>query len=759
MNQVKSQKLEQLVGPRATTNDNSSLYNQNTVVTIPENLPLSDPERSVLSKGLNFIPISKRIDEFSVKQDAEKFLRRVQLKAFFHDKVDNPETTTKDDFETLNVRKSKWTPPEGQFASLDFFVKKCRRDIQKLNFNYSTKLSNLSKEEWTALKNLSKRKDLVIKAADKGGATVVWRTDLYRQEAFRQLSDTSFYAKVDKDLTPGNQKSVKETIQDLISKNELPSSAQNLIISTPRTSVVYFKPKIHKANNPGRPIVSACSCPTELISSYLDKIMAPIVKTLPTYIKDTNHALAIFRDFNFANENKFIFTMDITSLYTVIPNNEGLQALKHFFDQRTTKEPSTQTLLRLAELVLTLNCFSFSGNFYKQINGVAMGTKMGPSYANLFVGYIENQLFSQYTGPIPELFGRYIDDCFGAASCSKDELNQFITFVNSFHPALKFTWEISESSIAFLDINVSINDNSLSTSVHYKPTDSHSYLLHSSSHPPHVKNSIPYSQFLRLRRLCSDDSDFTTKSDEMCKFFKDRGYPDSAVITGRDRVQQIEQQTALQTSQRSKEERIPFTLTYHPQNHVIKNIILTNFKLLQDDPETGRIFSQPPLVSFKRDKNLGNFLVKSSLKTDEQPGSFKCSRTRCNTCPFIHNTVNISGPKRSIKVTDRFDCTSSNVIYCITCTLCKMLYIGETGRRLGDRFREHLRDVKNNDNDASKPVSKHFNLPGHSFENMVVCGLRLHLGNTESRKTSEQKFIFQIGTLAPHGINERFSFN
>ena len=56
-------------------------------------------------------------------------------------------------------------------------------------------------------------------------------------------------------------------------------------------------------------------------------------------------------------------------------NNEGLQALKHFFDQRTTKEPSTQTLLRLAELVLTLNCFSFSGNFYKQINGVAMGTK------------------------------------------------------------------------------------------------------------------------------------------------------------------------------------------------------------------------------------------------------------------------------------------------------------------------------------------------------------------------------------------------
>ena len=65
--------------------------------------------------------------------------------------------------------------------------------------------------------------------------------------------------------------------------------------------------------------------------------------------------------------------MDITSLYTVIPDDEGLRALKHFFDHRTVKEPSSETLLRLAELVLTLNCFSFGGYYYKQTNGVAMG--------------------------------------------------------------------------------------------------------------------------------------------------------------------------------------------------------------------------------------------------------------------------------------------------------------------------------------------------------------------------------------------------
>lgn len=142
----------------------------------------------------------------------------------------------------------------------------------------------------------------------------------------RQLSDTSFYTKVEEDHTSNNQKTVKDTIQNLKVRQELPATAINL-----GTPCVYFLPKIHKPNNPGRPIASACSCPTELISSYLDKVMAPIVKSLPSYIKGSQHALEIFRDFNFLGEDKLIFTVDISSLHTVIPNNEGLQALTFFF--------------------------------------------------------------------------------------------------------------------------------------------------------------------------------------------------------------------------------------------------------------------------------------------------------------------------------------------------------------------------------------------------------------------------------------------
>ena len=114
----------------------------------------------------------------------------------------------------------------------------------------------------------------------------------------------------------------------------MPATAKSLTITTSSTFCIYSLPKIHKPNNPGRPIVSVFSCPTELIFSYLDKIMAPIVKTLKT----ANTHLKFFANLI---SLKLIFTMDITSLNTVIPNDEGLRAFEHFSDQHIVKGPIT----------------------------------------------------------------------------------------------------------------------------------------------------------------------------------------------------------------------------------------------------------------------------------------------------------------------------------------------------------------------------------------------------------------------------------
>ena len=131
LEQTKKHKLENLTNPRK--NRTAPLENQNhhTVVTIPENLPLS-LKNLFLAKASTSFPYPRK---FTTRQDVEKFLRRVQLKAFFHNKEDKSDNTEKDAFETLTAKKSKWTPPEGQFASVDYFIKKCRHLVHKLKSN------------------------------------------------------------------------------------------------------------------------------------------------------------------------------------------------------------------------------------------------------------------------------------------------------------------------------------------------------------------------------------------------------------------------------------------------------------------------------------------------------------------------------------------------------------------------------------------------------------------------------------------------
>ncbi len=124
------------------------------------------------------------------------------------------------------------------------------------------------------------------------------------------------------------------------------------------------------------------------------------------------------------------------------------------------------------------------------------------------------------TGPIPEFLIRYIDDMLGITTMSIPHCETYIRGFNLFHPAIKLTHEISPISGVFLDLSLTVKGNAVSTSVHYKPTDSHSYLRYDSHHPDKCRDSIPYSQFLRLRHICSEDEDFAQKTDEKKDFWK-----------------------------------------------------------------------------------------------------------------------------------------------------------------------------------------------------------------------------------------------
>ena len=143
--------------------------------------------------------------------------------------------------------------------------------------------------------------------------------------------------------------------------------------------------------------------------------------------------------------------------------------------------------------------------------------------------------------------------------------------------------------------------------------------------------------------------------------------------------------------------------------------------------------------------------------TKKRTGTFPCRRTICRTCPHITESTSIPAPGGHIKITGHFTCISENIIHCISCRKCpKAVYIGEKGRRLADRFREHRLDVLHNKGDL--PVAQHFNGPSHSLEDMRVAVVKGGLEQRDLRQREEMRLIFKFRTLAPLGINRDFSF-
>ena len=136
-------------------------------------------------------------------------------------------------------------------------------------------------------------------------------------------------------------------------------------------------------------------------------------------------------------------------------------------------------------------------------------------------------------------------------------------------------------------------------------------------------------------------------------------------------------------------------------------------------------------------------------------GTFPCRCPRCKTCAHTNPAVQINTPGEPLTVRQRFTRTTRNVFYNITCRACTLSYIGETGRRLGDRFCEHLRSVTKQ---ADLPVAKHFSSPGHTTDNMMVSVVNDRFKNTKERRRPEGRLIFRCKTLNPSGMNIEFNF-
>ena len=472
----------------------------------------------------------------------------------------------------------------------------------------------------------------------------------------------------------------------------------------------------------------------------------------------------MLQNFNFQGRNRIIITGDVSNLYTVINHAKGLRALQYFLNKRTVQDPPTHVVVRLAELVLSLNAFEFNSQFYRQTCGVAMGTKMGPSFACLYLAYLEEQFFAGHTGPKPDLFKRYIDDLF-IFSCTPRQAQIFLNKFSRLDPDLKFTWsELTATEVPFLDILLSPDGDKVKTTVYSKPTDTHSYLLYSSYHPRSLLNSIPYSQFLRLRRLCSNDDDFREQCLKYSGYFKARNYPPQLIQAAIAKAESKDRNELIAGARRhTQEDRVPLVLTYTPLTNKLAPKITQLFdRTLVNNPETNAIFPNIPIKSFRKPGNLKQLFVHSRLDhrrdPDPNPGTFPCLKQNCRTCAHTTQSPFISTPRYRFNFKFRYTCDTSCVVYAITCARCPgSIYVGQTKRSLGQRFREHMQSVINDTGINS--VASHFNTGTHSAADMKVSVLSIAPTSESARISLENRLIHRFQSHVSPGLNTVFAFN
>ena len=663
-------------------------------------------------------------------------------------------------------KKSKFNP-KGKDASIEIYLSRLEEEIMNLDFHL--KYHNLSKGERAALKSLKDDTSIVIKQADKGSAVVVWDRDDYLREAESQLGDSNVYEEVKDDFVSPLVETIKYHLERVRVKGDVCQETLEFFFNeNPRFGRFYLLPKIHKRLKavPGRPVISNCGYYTENISAFLDFHLQPLAKCVKSYIKDTNDFLKKLRGLKDLPNDFILCTVDVVGLYPNIPHDDGLASLGRVLEKRQDPKISTESLLELAECVLKNNIFEHNGRFFKQKQGTAIGTKMAPPYAILFMSDLEERFLE--TSPLkPLVWWRYIDDIFVIWQHGEEELARFIASLNECHPSIKFTSEYSKEQINFLDVQVIRKGNSLITDLFVKPTDTHQYLHATSCHPSHCKTSIPFSQALRFNRtICSESESFDLRCDELEKWLKQRGFSEKKIRQQVIKARSFRRDDLLD---KDKSDRPPpkltLNITYHPALRCLKKVLSKIHLLLTPDGEHGKVFSDIPVVGFKKGRSLKDLLVRAKLPevNSGYKGCEGCQKPRCRVCPFIKTTGEFSNSDGSktyeIRSKETLTCASENVVYLINCKTCNMQYVGSASTAFRKRFNNykccHKKHVAG-DMVTQTSFHQHFCQPGHYGQEDWEFILIDKAVDLVSVRKKESFWQHKLDTFMPKGLNEKF---
>ena len=501
MNQVRAKKSKTLQWLIRSQRGEGEL-DHSTVINL-SGIELTEAQKDILCRGLDF-GVPPKMKNFDVLVEAE--------------------------FELC------WQQLEGCIPKSEQKAQDCKSNLAHLCRRYANLKPDmagypLNRQHFALIGELRKNHDLVITRPDKGnGVVLMQRSDyvdkmeqiLGQKNKFRRIGDA-----VDNDHTLLQERALQAFLLRARNNGHISQEVYDRIRPVGSTGPrMYGLPKLHKQGVPLRPILSMVNAPQHAMAKWLTEVLQPVLNKYSEHVvKDSFQFCSTIQ--GFASERDvsqtFMCSFDIKSLFTNIPLNQTIQICLDalYRDQSIPTPRIPESLLKKMLLKATADVeFSFDDSIFQQIDGVAMGSPLGPVLANIFVGFCESKIDTEFW---PLLYCRFVDDTFSIFNNDSEALS-FFSRLNDLHPDLQFTMESeTENQLPFMDVLIKRVGDDLIRSVYRKPTFTGLYTRWDSFAPTGQKISLIKSLAIRAFRICSA-STLSVELRQLCAILVKNGW-------------------------------------------------------------------------------------------------------------------------------------------------------------------------------------------------------------------------------------------
>lgn len=621
-------KLIQKISQLQNKKTNHQSVNKNWIINLT-NIHIPENIKYILSLGPNYSTFSKKIPYFDIIASIEANITQYSI-------------------DTQNQIRN------GICNIITNFKNKLKHKKFINNNNTINSYRNkLNKDIKTTKAFIKAHPNLHITSADKSKKTVIMQKTEYNTKMLTLLNDQFTYKLINSDPTNKIQTNINKIIQDLYSSNTIDLNTKNQLIRyNSKPPYIRGLPKTHKPNIPLRPIVNNIQSPTYNIAKYLNNILTQITGKTSYHIKNSSN----FKDFikqQTIPGDHVIISLDVESLYTNIPTDLALQIIENnWIKIKNLTSLNQSQFLKITKTCLDSSYFTFENKFYSQIKGLAMGSPLAASLANIVMEHIEEQVLSSLDYN-PIFFKRYVDDII--TCIPKNKIDYTLNKFNNYHTNINFTIEIEKNqSINFLDLNIKYDNNgTIFTNWYNKDTASFRYINYNSTTPHrYKKNTI---QHLTDKAITLAHPKYRKQNITKIKhILQQNNYPNILIDkTIKKRIHQIYNHNNTNTSKNSKFISLPY----------VENL----------------------------SENINKYLKKFNITA-----AFK----QTNTLKDLY-TSHI--PLSNIN-------QRTHIVYKIPCNSCNACYIGQTKQYLEKRLDQHKKSKEN-----QTALATHKTNTGHDF--------------------------------------------